>query len=145
MPEAVAAAADGGASTCAPASTRDSTLTKACRDSEQSGEKTHEPSRSRRRVGARWNRCRSLASRIPPVTPRGTNSRARCVEIMQMASTCVNNDDSQMHLRADFVLKRPVLVGNWSCLHRNICFAIFNSNAEEHQKWQGLVLFSHYI
>lgn len=50
---AVAAAAKGGASTCPPASTRDSTLTKACRDSENIGEMTHEPSTSHRRVGAR--------------------------------------------------------------------------------------------
>lgn len=54
IPEAVvAAAADGGASTSPPSSTRDNTLTNPCRDSEQIGETTHELPRSHRRVGAR--------------------------------------------------------------------------------------------
>lgn len=129
IPEAVAAAvaADGGASTCPPASTRDSTLTNACRDSEQIGEMTHEPARSRRRRGARWDYSTSprliIAGHIPSVMPQVTYSRTRRVDIMQMASAYVNKptDNWQIRPRADIAPKLSALVHKGSCPHMNLC------------------------
>lgn len=127
IPEAVAAAAVEGASTCPPTSTRDSTLTNACRDSEQIGEMTHEPARRRRRWGARWDYSTSarliIAGHIPSVMPQVTYSRTRRVDIMQMDSAYVNkpSDNWQIHPRADIAPKLSALVHKWPCPYMNVC------------------------
>lgn len=138
IPEAVvAAAADGGASTSPPSSTRDSTLTNPCRDSEQIGETTHELTRSHRRVGVRWNNLTWLllviASHVPSAMPWVTYSRTGRVDIMQMASTCVNKptDNSQIHPRADSDAAVPapqVMLPACECL-----LITLHSNADGHK------------
>lgn len=90
-----------------------------------------EASRSHRRVAARHNN-QPVVSHLR--LHQEQDRRARRVDIMQMDSTRVNSDDSQMHPRAEFVLQQPVLVRNPPACAGVSAFAFFHSNAEEPQK-----------